>query len=196
MFNFIYRRWLIAKRIREYEREALAHEFEASEVFLEIRNAKGLIDAEKSDIEANGADIKQDEFEIDRCKKYTDDELFEFYKDKLLHAAGPDSQMEPNQPTPEMMAKIRKDNNETISQLQQEVKNLKAANDNARESIKQREMELRGVIDRVTGKVVKQGYNTKYQGHIVASQRARIHAHELRKFLKKSQKSKIKLADG
>ena len=177
MFNFIYRHWLIGKKLREYEREAVSHETECSELFLEIRNTKGLIDAEKADIKANDDDIKQDEFEIDSRRKSGDPELFEIYKENLITSSAGSATL-PEVPTPEILAEARGQNNAEISKLQQEIKNLKAANDNARESIKQREMELRGVRD-PNGKVIKQGLNTRYQGHMAAAQTARIHSGEV-----------------
>lgn len=187
MFNFIFRAVFISKKIREYERQALSHEFEASELYLDIRNSKGLIDAEREDIEANEGDIKQDEFEIEKCKKATDEELFDGYQQQLLQDGKQAGEVPP-------LAQLRKENNEQITRLQQEIKNLKAANEGALERIKQHEMDLRGVRD-PNGKVLKQGHNTRYQGHMAAAQKARIHGDELIKFLKKSHKNKIKLAE-
>lgn len=200
MFTFILRRLLIGKKIRSYEREALAHEFEASEVYLDIRNTKGLMDMEKKDIKDNEDDIKQNEFQIEKYKKATDVELRQLFKDYLLF-----NRLEQGKNDEEILAagkevdaksveELRKDNNEVIGGLQRQIKDLKSANERALESIKQREAELRGIKE-ISGKIIKQGYNTRYQGHIAAAQKARIHAQELRKFLKKTHKNKIKLAE-
>ncbi len=193
MFNFIFRRWLIGKKIREYEKQALAHEFESSEIYLDIRNNKGLIDAENEDIKANSDDIKQDEFEIEKARKATDAELFEWYIDEQLED-GKDPKDLPTELNPQLILDLRKDNNEYIVQLQTEIKNLKASNESAGQRIKEREIELRGMLDQ-NGKVLKQGHNTRYQGHMAAAKKARIHADELKKFLRKTHANKIKLAD-
>ncbi len=193
MFNFLFRRLTIAKKIREYERQALIHEFEASEIFLDIRNNKGLIDLEREDIKANEEDIKQDEFEIEKAKKATEEDLFEWYKDEQLEEGKQPIEL-PYNLTPELTEKLNKDNNEYIGELQSEIKNLKSANDQALERIKMREMELAGVRD-PNGKIIKAGHNSRYQGHMAAAQKARIHSDELRKFLKKTHANKIKLAD-
>lgn len=191
MFNFLYRKWRVGKIIRSYEDEALGHEVQASEIFLDIRNAKGLITAEQEDIKANEDDIKQDEFDIEKIKKASDDELFAMWDEAQLENGRQPSELEGLRPA---LDELRKESNENIQQLQQEIKNLKAANDQARKNITEREMELRGVKDQA-GKIIRQGHNTKYQGHIAAAQKSRIHADELKKFLKKSHKNKIKLAD-
>lgn len=200
MFNFIYRRWLVGKKIRDYERQALAHEFEASEIFLDIRNCKGLIDAEKEDIKANEDDIKQDEFDIDKIKKASDQELFDmYYLEQLENGVHPDEIIAERGtgefPAADLIDRLRKERNETIQKLQQGIKNLKAANEGALQRISEREAEMRGLRDAGSGKVIKPGHNSRYQGHIAAAQKARIHADELRKFLRKTHANKIKLAD-